>query len=394
MGKSTGKQILSIAGLFFGAFNPTAFGFAAGVNWAAGIMGASLFGNIWSATHQQKSSTTYSFDVLQNSSNADARIPLIYGTRKWGGYQTWHSASSDKTVLTKDILLCEGEIAGITTVKANNIAIGSLSGCSTVNYTGSSTQSPPSNYDTVGGYKNCAWIRATLKSSDQLQGSNPTITCIVKGKLIADTRANSYAYSENPAMIVRDYLLNKRYGLGRWINSSMIDEDTFKECADYCDEVIAYYVPNTLSTYDAIQSKISALQLELDENPGYSSDTRDSITDSINSLKKSLLTISTQAVSQELVTAPRYTTNIILADVQSHLDDLSQLLATFGGFLVFNGDKVGLRMEKDTEVSYNFTDDNICRTKEGKVDIKWETTSLADAPNKYSMKFYDPDNDT
>lgn len=394
MGKSTGKTVLSIAGLFFGAFNPTAFGFAAGVNWGAGVMGASLFGNIWSATHQPKQpGQTYAFDVLQNTANADARIPVIYGTRKWGGYQTWHSTSSDKTVLTKDILLCEGQISEITNVKANNIPIGSLSGCSSANYLGSPTQSPPSNYDTVGGYKSCAWIRATLKSSDQLQGANPTITCIVKGKLITDTRSNSYAYSENPAMIVRDYLLSKRYGLGRWINSNMLDEDTYKECADYCDEVIAYYVPNTLSTYDAVQNKISALQLELDENPGYLSGTRDSITDSINSLKKSLLTISTQPVSQELVTAPRYTTNIILADVQSHIDDLSQLLATFGGFLVFNGNKIGLRMEKDTEVSYNFTDDNICRTKEGKVDIKWETTSLADAPNQYSMKFYDPANE-
>lgn len=486
MGKSSGKAILSVAGLFFGAFNPTAFGFAAGVNWAAGIMGASLFGNIWSATHQKKdsSSQTYSFDVLQNTSNADARIPVIYGTRKWGGYQTWHSTSSDKTVLTKDVLLCEGQISGISSVKANNILIsdgswlkysgtsnvyfvvhkiksagwyshiylfvngvqvknvqamnyttgqmfaqiaayssefsyhdsgmggrfidyyssgtyylpqvttqGNLDGCSTINYTGAPTQSPPSNYDTVGGYKNCAWTRATLTSSAKLQGSNPTITCIVNGLLINDTRTSTFAYSENPAMIVRDYLLAKRYGLGRWIDSSMIDEDSFKECADYCDEVIAYYVPSTLSTYDAVQSKISALQLELDENPGYSTETRDNITDSINSLKKSLLNISTQPVSQELVTGPRYTTNIILADVQSHLDDLSQLLATFGGFLVFNGNKVGLRMEKNTEVSYDFTDDSICRTKEGKVDIKWETTSLADAPNQYSMKFYDPNNE-
>ena len=47
-----------------------------------------------------------------------------------------------------------------------------------------------------------------------------------------DTRTNNTAYSENPAMCLRDYLLNKRYGLGRWLTSDMIDEDSFKECAD------------------------------------------------------------------------------------------------------------------------------------------------------------------
>ena len=105
MGKSTGKVIASVAGLFFGAFNPTAFGFAAGVNWAAGVMGASLFGNIWAATHKGASPDTRSnFDVLNNNANADARIPVIYGTRKWGGVETWHSTSKDKKNLTKDVV--------------------------------------------------------------------------------------------------------------------------------------------------------------------------------------------------------------------------------------------------------------------------------------------------
>lgn len=371
-----------------------AFGYAAGVNWAAGVMGASLFGNIWAATHTGEPPDTRSnFDVLQNTANADARIPVIYGTRKWGGYETWHSTSGDKKSLTKDVVLCEGPIDSAKNVKANNIDMGSLSDCSYAFHNGSPTQDPPDNYDTVGGYKNCAWIRAQLQSSDKLRGSNPTITCVVKGLLVKDTRTSTTAYSENPAMCLRDYLLNKRYGLGRWLTSDMIDEDSFKECADYCDEVIAYYVPNSLSSYDAVQNKITALQQELDTHPEYSQETRDNIQDSIDSLKKSLLSISTQPVSQELVTSPRYTLNIILVDKQSHIDDIQQILAAFGGFLVFNGDKISLRMEKDTSISYAFTDDTICSTKEGRVDIKWETTSLADAPNQYIMKFYDPKNE-
>jgi hypothetical protein len=274
-GKSTGKTLFSIAGLFVGAFNPELFGLglAGTVNWAAGIYGASLLGNIWSATHNSSSngSQGYSFDVLNNNPNADARIPIIYGKRRWSGYETWHSTSNDKKTLVKDVLLCEGEISSITNVKANNLYVEGSSAqvpdCSVERHYGAYNQTPPSNYTTTGGYKNCAWLRCNLKSSDKLAGGNPTITCDIEGRKVTDTRTSTYAYSENPATCTRDYLLSKVFGLGRWVDTSMIDEDSFRECADYCDEVIAYYVPNTLDSYEAVNNKIIALQTELAAHP-------------------------------------------------------------------------------------------------------------------------------
>jgi hypothetical protein len=476
--------------------------------WSGGIYGASLFGNIWSMTHKEKQAAqTYDFDVIQNNRSSEAMIPIIYGTRKWGGYQTWHEASTDKQTLTKDVVMCEGEITRLTELKANDLWIQTetktttvnlftitvsddvewvkiqksdpgicsiqikyysltywqevrvpgvgyrsivtedivyalnqapnkvnprqhgiiattlnnvkineipytiinhntthtvtqvvttvtqqgLPGCSVETHNGSPWQAPPSNYNTVGGYKNCAWLRATLKSSDKLQGSDPTITAVIQGMKVYDTRTGAKAYSENPAMCLRDYILSKRYGLGRWVTSDMLDEDSFKECADQCDGEVHFYTPTTLATYDAVQNKITDLQRQLTLNPGWSSKTVDAVNDEITALQKSLITIQSQPVSQTIAITPRYSCNLILADKTNHIDNLETIMATFGGFLVYNGKKISLRMEKQEVVSYAFNDSNIC-SADGKPDIVWETTSLAETPNRYIITFYDPNN--
>jgi hypothetical protein len=90
MGKSTGKQLLTFAGFMFGAggLGQAAFGVTSSI--VGGIYGASLVNSIWSALHPPKQpSQTYNFDALQNTVSTEAMIPIIYGTRKWGGYQTW-----------------------------------------------------------------------------------------------------------------------------------------------------------------------------------------------------------------------------------------------------------------------------------------------------------------
>ncbi|WP_110952983.1 hypothetical protein [Anaerosinus massiliensis] len=90
MSKSTGKKIFTVAGFFMGSghWGMKLFGTTSSI--VGGLYGASLVGTIWGATHKDKQAAqTYNFDALQNSIDATAMIPIIYGTRKWGGYQTW-----------------------------------------------------------------------------------------------------------------------------------------------------------------------------------------------------------------------------------------------------------------------------------------------------------------
>ena len=134
-GKSTGKIIgsLLIGVLAAGAFPGGAAWFASGgvTSWASGVMGASLFSSIWTATHRQDSSS-YNFDGTadiqrfersQETMTSDGQLPVVYGCRQISGNQTYHKTNSDSTTLWKHVVLCEGGIEGIESVTANDLLI-------------------------------------------------------------------------------------------------------------------------------------------------------------------------------------------------------------------------------------------------------------------------------
>lgn len=501
MGKSKGKIAFSLLGAAFGGglFSGGLHQLGASVLSGA-ISGLSLGSTIWSATHKPKAEENYSrFDVFANTVDSTARIPVIYGTRKYGGLQSYHLASSDGKSLTKDIIIAEGEIQGIYGITANELsianhttpddpmynvidklgktkqyykypisnthvfslvnvkysdatvsitnggstgndkvlhlyangkttnialqhpsdlasdqsndyscyiykllnyiggigysttldtegwlvvnpaittdppenigAIGTIVTTTTVDedgvshttsvitpvscynapvsvgitrmaspssyydfHSGASTNDPPSNYMAVGGYRNMAWLRANLVQSDALQGGSPNITYICQGMKVMDTRTGLVGYSENPAMIVRDYLLSKRYGCGHFVTTSELDEEAFKEVADYCDEPVTY----------------------IDHN----GNTR---------------------------TEPRYTLNIILDTKKKHVEHLQDMFSAFGGFLVFTNNHIGLRIEKSTPVSYAFTDETIIADS-----IVYTGASTETQPNRWNVTYYDP----
>lgn len=479
--------------------NPAMFGLAGTAHLGAALYGLSLGSNIWNATHQPKNDNYSRFDIFMNSIDSTARIPVIYGTRKYGGLQSYHLASSDGKSLTKDIIISEGEIQGIYGITANELSIGSgntsqteillrllstggnpmelfgynaksthvfslinvkyadatlwittggsslgdkvlhlyangktteillqhpsdlhesqdndyscyiyklinyiggigysttlaaegwlvvnpaittdppenignigvtaesttdSEGNTVITYTtnpvpcynspvslgiaklasenssyvfhsGSATDGHPDNYMQVGGYRRMAWLRAHLVQTEQLQGGNPNITYICQGMKLWDTRTNTFGYSENPAMIVRDYLLSKRYGCGHFVTIEDLDEDAFKEAADYCDELVTF-----------------------------------------------------QDHNGNTITEPRYTLNIILDQKKKHIEHLQDMFASFGGFLVFTNGHIGLRIERSTPISYAFTDDTIIQDS-----IVYSAASTEQSPNRWNITYYDP----
>ena len=64
----------------------------------------------------------------------------------------------------------------------------------------------------------------------------PTITAIVRGKKVYDPRTATTAWSDNPALIVRDYLTNTDYGLGE--DTANIDDTRLITAANVCDETV------------------------------------------------------------------------------------------------------------------------------------------------------------
>ena len=189
----------------------------------------------------------------------------------------------------------------------------------------------PETYRETGSYKNTAWIDMHLTVSDELNG-NPSVACVIRGKKVLDTRTGKIEYSTNPAMCLLDFLLSRRYGMGKWITMDNIDVDSFNEAADYCDEKIEFI------SYDG-------------------------------SIQK----------------AKRYELNIIIDTKKSAMDWLGEILSNFCGFIVISQDKISLRIEKVTPVSYKFDDNSIVQGS-----LTLSQMPLDDTPNKYEISFIDP----
>lgn len=190
---------------------------------------------------------------------------------------------------------------------------------------------PPENYDETGGYPKMAWLDMYFTVSEELNG-NPSVSCLVEGLKVMDTRSGKVEYTTNPAMCLRDFLLSKRYGLGKWITPEMLDEDSFKESADYCDEVISYLDPVGVT-----------------------------------------------------VREKRYELNMIIDQRMSAIEWLQEILANFCGYMTFTNGKFKLHIERETPISYRFNDDNC-------FDLAVAPLALSETPNKYSVAIIDPRN--
>ena len=70
----------------------------------------------------------------------------------------------------------------------------------------------------------------------------PNITFEVEGKKVFDPRSSATAFSTNPALCIRDYLLNERYGLDADANE--INDTNFSAVANTCDENVTITNPS------------------------------------------------------------------------------------------------------------------------------------------------------
>jgi hypothetical protein len=94
-------------------------------------------------------------------------------------------------------------------------------------------------------YPTAPLLAIRARATSEVNGNIPNVTSIVKGRQVPVWDGTSTAfptfdliYSQNPAWITCDMLLNKDWGLGNIFDNTDIDVQSFKDWADYCDEVI------------------------------------------------------------------------------------------------------------------------------------------------------------
>jgi len=230
--------------------------------------------------------------ILVNQDSNNASIPVVYGERQLGVTRVFvDSSGSDNASLFIAGVLCEGGGGGIESISEIYIddKLVTWSGAltdgtvRTVNstdanfYKGSSLISVQAFYGLDNqpastlldestkwdsNYKLSGVVYVAFKFSWNQDAFNglPDIKVVVKGKKIYDPRldttkggsgshrqdtASTWAYSDNSALILLDYLRNSRYGKGLPNSAFETNYDTFKTSANDCDTLVTPYSGGT-----------------------------------------------------------------------------------------------------------------------------------------------------
>ena len=251
--------------------------------------------------------------ILTNKASANAAVPVLYGTRKIGGTRVYLEVNgADNEYFHQVIVLAEGEIDSINNVYLNDVdsTDSRFSGLVTIvkktgadnqaAVTGSEISNLPSGWTSAHKLSGMAYIYVRIKwDKDAFPRGVPLVTCDVDGKKTYDPRSGATTFNHNPALALRDYLTNARYG--RSIPTSQIDDAAIIAAANYCDAT----------------------------------------------------------VTKGGVSAARYTCDGLVNITQTSLDIINKLLSSCRGFLVFTGGIYKLVLDKPESAVFTFSEDNI-----------------------------------
>lgn len=84
--------------------------------------------------------------------------------------------------------------------------------------------------------KGVAYVYVRYDHDEAFPNGAPTLTAKVRGKKVYDPRTTTTAWSNNPALCLRDYLVSN-YGLSE--TTTEINDDEFTAAADICDQTVS-----------------------------------------------------------------------------------------------------------------------------------------------------------
>lgn len=200
--------------------------------------------------------------VLLNKESNIEPIPVIYGERRVGGVRVFIKAAGGKKneYLYLALALCEGEVESISDIYIDDTPITDpkYSGLySYQTFTGTDSQTVSTLLQGAGSewtsdhrLRGVAYIALRLKWDTDAFSGMPEITALVKGRKVYDPRTTATAWSDNPALCIRDYLTNTRFGKG--LPTSAINDTAFSAAANDLDSFTATpYVgaPSTIKIF-------------------------------------------------------------------------------------------------------------------------------------------------
>lgn len=236
------------------------------------ITAIASFGASYAAARKaRKAAGKLGGDLLNKLSNIEG-VPVIYGEKRVGGTIVFKSTkdaegSDPNEYLYVLMVLCEGEVESITDIQidGNPDTLPRYQVATvyrgTVHY-GGDDQSADSDWITEIPHlwtsshrlRGLAYVAFRFRYNNDAYYGEPEMTALVKGRKVYDPRKDStnggsgshrtgdpstWEWSDNPALCIRDYLSNARFGKG--LSDAEINDTYFAQAATDCDTFVTAY---------------------------------------------------------------------------------------------------------------------------------------------------------
>lgn len=359
--------------------------------------------------------------ILVNSQSNVDPIPVIYGRRRVGGTRVFIEVSgSNHEYLHIVIVLAEGPVAAIDNVYLDNVLSTDpkFSGLVTINKHLGTAGDPADatlsaavpKWTSACTLSGVAYLYVQLKYDSNAFSGLPTITADVRGRTLYDPRDGGTRYGNNPALVIRDYLINALYGRG--IAAASIDDTSFAAAANASDvrltapsysdsftvdpatDLLTFAQPEPIDTGDGVRvSSTGTLPTPLAAGTTYYAvkvtDTTYGLATTVTNAFAGTLIDLTGAGSGTLTISQfdyaTYAVDGTIDTSQTAYDNIRALLTSCRGMLVFSAGKYRLVLDQvTTPSSFGFTEDNITGS--------WVITQAGKRTkfNRVTAGFYNP----
>lgn len=293
---------------------------------------------------RDRNADAFDAGIKTNRISNVAPIPVLYGEREVGGTEYRAVSGTDNKYLWRVLVLSEGEIDSVQNVYLNGRDVDTDEDYAPYVdwwfHSGTNGQAADVNMVSAiedwsedhRGY-GVAYIVVRMEYDPEVfSGGLPALTCLARGRKIYDPRTSQTVWSDNPALCIRDYLTNTRYGRG--IDASALDDSTFIDAANHCDELVTVKDSNNAD----VQQK-------------------------------------------------RYTCNGVVNPDDTSLDIIQSLCTSCRAVVVPPGEKYKLRIDRAEAAVFAFTEDNILG--------EWNITGIGSRTmlNRVNARFFDAGNE-
>lgn len=356
----------------------------------------SLIGSNSPSSAQSALSSAQAQGILINSQSNVDPIPVIYGRRRVGGTRVFIEVSgSSNEYLHLVLVLSEGPVTAIDNVYLDDVLStdAKFTGLLTVTkHLGTPGEAADAaltadvpKWTSACKLSNCAYLYVKLKYDRNAFSGLPTITADVRGRTLFDPRDGQTRYSNNPALVLRDYLSNTIYGRG--IASSAIDDTSISAAATACDvritapsfsdiftvstttEALTFAQPIPIDTGDGVKvSSTATVPSPLVAGTTYYAikvtDTSYQLaTTMANAFAGTAIDLTSAGSGQHTLAQVNYAAYACDGTIdtnQTAYDNVRALLTACRGMLVFSGGKYRLVLDVATTASsFGFNESNI-----------------------------------